>query len=126
MDQKKKILVIDDDEAILEVVAYILKDEGYNVQVSPGGDIIAHLQSYQPDLIILDVLLGSKNGVQICKEVKNNPLTSYIPIIMFSAHASGSKISQECGADAFIEKPFDIEVLTKAVKKTLDKSEKLL
>lgn len=105
----KKILVVDDDVDILEVVTYILTSHGFNVKTHSSGfnvpDVVLH---YCPNLILLDVRLPGKLGTDICKELK---LVHQIPIILFSAHADYSKVFAECNADDFLEKPFDVKKL---------------
>ena len=106
----KKILVVDDDEAILDVVELILTSYGFNVQTHSTGlgvpDIVMH---YHPNLILLDIRLPGKLGTEVCKELKQ--IYTHLPIILFSAHAEEGKAFALCDADAFIEKPFDIQNL---------------
>ncbi len=116
----KYILVIDDDESILEVVQIVLESEGYNVQTSLNGDCLQHLDSNQPDLILLDVLLSGEDGRELCRQLKCNPVTSRIPIIMLSAHSQAHKTTGMNGANAFLEKPFDVDVLLSTVQHYLD------
>lgn len=111
----KTILIIDDDETILEVVRIILEDAGYQVMSSSSGDIIDRL-TMLPDLIFLDVLLSGEDGVEICKKIKVTKILKHIPVVMLSAHSSAGKVSEACGADDFLPKPFDIDVLVGKVK----------
>lgn len=114
----KKVLVIDDDESILEVVTLVLEAEGYEVETANSGRYIHRLLQSPPDLIILDILLSGEDGRNICSYLKNQDLTRNIPVIMFSAHYKGdvSHILNQSKADSFLAKPFDINDLTHLVK----------
>lgn len=116
------ILVVDDDEGIVEVVQIVLESEGYEVQTSMNGDFIYHLPESPPDLILLDVLLSGNDGRTICRQLKSNPVTRRIPVIMLSAHSDASKVADGSGADDFLEKPFDVDVLIDMVAKHLPAS----
>ncbi len=108
--KKRKILIVDDDLDILEVIGLILESEGYEVElVSNGQQIFDHISQFNPDLIILDVMLGDMDGREICRNIKNSEGTLHIPIIMISAtHNMAESIKKSCKPDDFIEKPFDI------------------
>ncbi len=114
----KKVLVIDDDESILEVVQLVLEAEGYEVETASSGRYIHRLLQSPPDLIILDILLSGEDGRNICSYLKSEELTQNIPVIMFSAHYKGdiSHILNQSKADSFLAKPFDISDLTHLVK----------
>ncbi len=117
----KKILVVDDDEGIVEVVQIVLEGEGYMVQTSMDGAIFQQLNEQQnlPGLILLDVLLSGEDGREICKWIKNEEKIKHIPVVMLSAHSDANKIADTSGADDFLEKPFDIDVLIAIVQKHL-------
>ncbi len=115
----KTILVVDDDEGIIEVVQIVLESEGYDVRTSLTGDFLCQLDYTLPDLILLDVLLLGEDGREICRALKNNSRTAHIPVILLSAHSDASKVADASGADGFLEKPFDLDELTEAVKKHL-------
>src|SRR3982750_4402058 len=98
----KQILVIDDDEAILEAFKLALTDAGFGVETSlKDGKFIQKRMSQKnlPDLIILDVLLSGYDGRDICKKLKADAKTKYIPTIMISAHPDAKKSAIEAGAD---------------------------
>jgi DNA-binding response OmpR family regulator len=118
----KQILVVDDDVDILDAIEWMLVDAGYDVQTSERGDSAENLGDDVdglPDLIILDVLLSGKDGRTICKLLKSRPDTQSIPIVMVSAHPSAAGSVRAVGADDFIAKPFDIDVLLAAVERHL-------
>lgn len=116
----KKILVIDDDESILEALSLILEDEGYTIFTTSKGDqTYKKVAACSPDLIILDVLMSGSDGRTICKILKTDDATKTVPILMMSAHPSAKSSVLECGAEAFIAKPFDTEELYKKVAELL-------
>src|SRR5258706_7157112 len=111
----KKILVVDDDASILEIVSIILTSYGFEVKTHPTGfnvpDIVLY---YHPNLILLDISLPGKLGTEICKELKQ--LNSKLPIILFSAHWGKRKdVISISDADDFIEKPFDVRDLINTI-----------
>lgn len=112
----QKILVVDDDEGIVEVVQIVLEGEGYAVQTSLDDTFIEHLTDDLPDLILLDVLLSGTDGREICTRLKSNEATKYIPIVMLSAHSDTGKLADSSGADGFLEKPFDVDALIETVQ----------
>lgn len=116
----QRILVVDDEEGILEVVQIVLEGEGYLVQISQSGECFQDIAENLPDLILLDVLLsGEEDGREICKRLKSDVQTARVPIIMLSAHSDASKVADMSGADDFLEKPFDVDVLIEIVEKHL-------
>ena len=119
VDMKKKIMVVDDDESILEVMHIVLEGEGYDVETRVNVQSLQELDGELPDMILLDVLLSGEDGTEICKRLKSQQETRDIPIILLSAHSSAGKTARECGADAFLDKPFDIDVLVEMVKQHL-------
>jgi DNA-binding response OmpR family regulator len=111
----KKVLVVDDDPNILDVIKFILTSYGFEVHTySTGTNVVQVVLDYQPDLILLDIRLPGKLGTEICKELKDLHCT--IPIILFSAHAQQANFMEMFGADAFMKKPFDVKDLVSTVK----------
>ena len=104
----KIIYVIDDDTSILEILSIILKDNGYEVVVSPDGSSLHELEII-PDLIILDIRLAGKDGAQLCRQYKQSERLSSVPVILVSANLDGQEIAEACGADEFLAKPFELK-----------------
>jgi DNA-binding response OmpR family regulator len=105
----KKILVVDDDKDIVEITSRILKFQGFDVKTHLTGlNVPEIVQEYQPDLMLLDIRLPGKTGTEVCKEVRST--NTHVPILFFSAHAR-EEVLNECGADGFIKKPFDMKHL---------------
>ncbi len=118
--KKKKLLVVDDEEDILEFLKVILEDEGYIVVTTDKDDYLESLQNGTlPDLILLDLLLSGKDGRDIVKYLKMQEKTKHIPVIMFSAHPSAREITRQAGADDFVAKPFEIDLLLNKIAQHL-------
>jgi DNA-binding response OmpR family regulator len=116
-----KILAVDDDRDIVEVIKIILEDEGYEVSTLTSGiDVLKVVASMRPDLILLDVMLGGMDGRDICRQIKNHKLFKNIPVVMISAsHNLQNLVAQPGSPNDFISKPFDIDRLVKTVKAQL-------
>ena len=115
----KKILVVDDDAAVLEMVQLALEGAGYRVQTSLNGACFQQMHSDLPDLILLDILLSGEDGRELCRQLKDDEQTRHIPVILFSAHFSAMDITAMSGADAFLPKPFHLVELKDLVKRHL-------
>src|SRR6266566_3247453 len=110
--KQKTLLLIDDEPDILEFLQVILEEEGYTVVTTDKGDYLEKLtHGGLPDLILLDMLLSGKDGREITKYLKSQEKTRHIPVIMFSAHPSAEKSARQAGADDFVAKPFEIDIL---------------
>ena len=109
----RRILAVDDDKDILEVLQFILEDSGYEVDVlSDGRMLMDTVRRRMPDLILLDIMLGNMDGRELCKEVKKELITHNIPVILISASHNISSTMDQAGApNDFIAKPFDISNL---------------
>ena len=116
----KKILFVDDEKDIVEVVASRLRASNYNVILAyDGQEALDKAHKEKPDLIILDLMLPKMDGYKVCGLLKTDTRYNKIPIIIFTARAQGSdmKMGQEVGADDYITKPFEPEELLGKVKK---------
>src|SRR5476649_2702880 len=114
----KKILVVDDDPDILEGISIILETEGFTVDTTSEAEkTYERIEKFNPDLILLDVLMSGSDGRTICKNLKSKANTKKIPVIMISADPSAKSGSLLAGANEFISKPFDIDDLIKAIRK---------
>ncbi|MCR8561423.1 response regulator [Mucilaginibacter sp. BJC16-A38] len=113
----RRILAVDDDKDILDVLQFILEDSGYEVEtLSDGHFLFEKIREKNPDLILLDIMLGNLDGRDLCKAVKSTVDTHEIPVILISAsHVAGSN-GQIGAPDAFIAKPFDIDDLLNVIK----------
>lgn len=116
---KKKVIVCDDDEGILEILKVILKSGGFEVKtLSTGKGITKEIVKHKPNLIFLDIWMPGINGIEAAKLLKVNSKIKNIPIIIISAlHESEIKrIVKESGADGYISKPFDMSYLLKTTE----------
>jgi DNA-binding response OmpR family regulator len=116
---KEKILVVDDEEDILELVRYNLEKEGYRVQcVQSGERALAKVGEEIPDMILLDLMLPGLDGLDVCRALKRNPGTACIPMIMLTAKGEDADIvtGLELGADDYVTKPFSPRVLLARIK----------
>ncbi len=121
---KKKILVVDDDVAIVKIMSFQLKKKGYDViTASNGRSCIRKAAKEKPDLILLDILMPKLNGFEICSLLKKDKKTKEIPVIMLTALAEEKDLSSGLmeGAVCFISKPFSYNDLLQEVKITLGK-----
>jgi CheY-like chemotaxis protein len=117
---KKKVLVIDDEADIREIVRMYLMEEGYDVfEASNGQEGILKAQCEQPDLIVLDIMMPGINGFEVAKHLKDDPNTKNIPIIILSVLAHDSQFRQ--GIMDYISKPFRQEDLVTTVHKIFEK-----
>jgi two-component system phosphate regulon response regulator PhoB len=119
---KKRVLIIEDDEDILELVRYNLEKEGYEVGgVATGEEGIEAARSTPPDLILLDLMLPGIDGLDVCRELKSDPKTRHAPIVIVSAKGEESDIvaGLELGADDYITKPFSPKILLARVRAVL-------
>lgn len=112
----KVTLLIEDDEDTQMMIKYILEDEGY--QVVSRSDIISVEQviGIDPDIILIDHLLRSGFGGKLCSELKANPLTDSIPIVLMSVHPQIASVAEVNCADTYIAKPFNIDDLINTVR----------
>jgi DNA-binding response OmpR family regulator len=121
----KKILVIEDDKDIRDSIQYALEEEGYDVTASEDSKILKSFNKIAPDMVLLDNWLtewkSDTNGQQISRDLKSNPATSHIPVIMISAVSNIKEIAEAGLSDGYLRKPFDLEELLALVKKHVDK-----
>ncbi len=119
MVAKQKILIVDDDPNIADLVSLYLTKECYETMIVYDGEsALASLDSYQPNLILLDLMLPGIDGYQVCREIRSKQST---PIIMLSAKGEvfDKVLGLELGADDYMEKPFDTKELVARVKAVL-------
>jgi CheY-like chemotaxis protein len=123
----KYVLIVDDDPDLVETVSMILESKGYEVgKAYDGIEGEEAIKKRRPDVLVLDVMMPRKNGYQLCKELKANPATKSIPVVLLTAvgeavptttysHAEGMAVE----AEDFIPKPVDAATLVEAVERLL-------
>ena len=119
---KEKILVVDDEEDILELLRFNLSREGYQVSCAASGEeALSLVRSEIPGLIVLDLMLPGIDGLEVTRRLKNDPNTKNIPIVMLTAKGEEADIvtGLELGADDYITKPFSPRILVARVRAVL-------
>lgn len=115
-----RILVVDDDVDILTLVKMTLKMNGYDVEVLSRWEKVDNaIADFGPDLILLDVSLGGADGREICKRIKTTDATRHIPVILFSANIEMEKSIDNCHAQAFISKPYELGYFLNTIRTNL-------
>lgn len=116
--EKKRIIICEDDQGILELLKEILEEKGFQVKALTGGKgIQKKILEFLPDLILLDLWMPGMNGKEIIKILKKDDNTKNIPIIIVSALNETEAVAKNYGVEAYITKPFDIDNLLKTVRK---------
>jgi CheY-like chemotaxis protein len=104
------ILLVEDEEPIQQFIGDLLEEEGYRVQcASDGAQALDLVADRRPDLVLTDLMMPIMNGFELCRRLKDNPVTSGIPIVVMSA--VGRQQAIECDADDFLGKPFELDAL---------------
>ncbi len=127
MKSKGKILIIDDDESIIQILEARLSSYGYQVIYSQNGDnIINKVKSEKPNLILLDILMPSKDGFIVCSELKEDRYTKKIPIIMLTSKSDTQSVKKALymGAVDYIVKPFNPTIIIQKIENVLAKRRK--
>ena len=122
----KRILIIEDDRDIVELVRYNLANEGFEIAaVSDGSAGLSALRKSAPDLVILDLMLPKMPGLEICKEIRRDPALNRLPILMLTARGEEADrvIGLEMGADDYVTKPFSPRELAARVKALFRRAE---
>lgn len=123
MSEKKKIMVVDDDQHIAELISLYLLKEGYQtMEVYDGKEVLEKIDTFQPDMMLLDLMLPGMDGYKVCTEVRKK---SDVPIIMLTAKGEtfDKVLGLELGADDYIVKPFDPKEMIARVKAVLRRYE---
>ena len=114
---RKRILIVDDDAAIGEVLQMMLEDAGYAVEIQMDGQRAQQMTEPFPDLLFLDIRVSGTDGRAICRHLKSQEAARHMPIILLSANQYIPRMATEAGADDFLEKPFAMgDVLALAEK----------
>ncbi|WP_443943645.1 response regulator transcription factor [Pedobacter sp. AW1-32] len=122
--EKKRIHILEDDQEIRNVIEILLKEEGFELQLSSSfAELKKNIQDAMPDLFLLDVMLPDGNGAEICGDLKNDIFTKHIPIIVMSAQNNSEQKAIEALADDYISKPFDIYDVLKRINAQIKRSE---
>lgn len=126
---KEKILVVEDEEDILELMSYNLVKKGFQVSATAyGEEAISLATSVNPQLILLDIMLLDMNGLDVCRRLKSSEKTKNIPIVFTSAKGEEEDICKglELGADDYIVKPFSVKILLARIESVLRRSKQTI
>src|SRR3990167_11518021 len=122
MTQKKRILLIEDEEDIAALIKLQAEISGYKLHVEVDGiNGYRAIEREKPDLVILDIMLPGENGLDVCRKMKNNPETKNIPVVILSAKGEELDVvlGLELGADDYVSKPFSPKILFSRIKAIL-------
>jgi DNA-binding response OmpR family regulator len=118
----KKILIVDDEPNIVISLEFLMKKEGFEVAVAcDGEEALAKVESFNPDLMLLDVMMPRKSGFEVCESVRSNPNHGGLLIVMLTAKGRDTEVAKgmAIGADAYVTKPFSTKDLLAKVKEML-------
>jgi DNA-binding response OmpR family regulator len=121
---KTRILVVEDEESLLKLESILLSSKGYDVTgVMDGKAALAQVAANPPDLVVLDIMLPELDGFEVCRQIKENPATKGIPVIMLTAKKNSQDYARgmEVGADAYITKPFKSAKVMETIETLLKK-----
>jgi DNA-binding response OmpR family regulator len=124
MDERIKILVIEDEERIRTVLKYNLELDGFKVYLAEDGNMgLKRVDEVKPDLILLDWMMPGKDGLQVLSELKHDETTKEIPVFMLTAKSMMGEVGRALyeGADDYLTKPFDVIELGHTLKEKLEK-----
>ena len=122
-DSKRKVLIADDEPNIVAALEYLLRSSGYDTRVASDGEqALALVESYVPDVVLLDVMMPVKSGYEVCQRMRERPEWRHIKIVMLSAKGREAEVSKglSLGADLYITKPFSTEELIAAINGFFD------
>ncbi|HCW74904.1 MAG TPA: DNA-binding response regulator [Candidatus Marinimicrobia bacterium] len=120
------ILVVEDEETILELIRYNLRQAGFTVgDAMDGEEALVYVEKHHPDCIVLDLMLPGLDGLTVCRRLKRNPATAQIPILMLTAKGDERDVvtGLEAGADDYVTKPFSPKVMLARVNALLRRAE---
>ena len=116
----KRILVVEDDYSIRCLLTDLLNEEGYEtVGLDFTPSIVESVLTHKPDLVMLDFLIPGVNGGELCLDIKGNPLTAAVPVILLSAYPRFLQTFGDYGSNGFIEKPFNVDAVIHTIESCL-------
>lgn len=124
----QKVLIVDDETNIVISLEFLIAQAGYDLRVAHNGqEALEQVAAFEPDLILLDVMLPHINGFEVCRRVRENPAWQRIKIIMLTAKGREVEVTKglALGADAYVTKPFSTKELLAQVRDILGDNESL-
>ena len=119
---KKKVLIIENDHDIRMLVAYLLEEEGFETFSSPEPKNLEEILDFKPHVILIDEFINNQPGHRFCLKIKQSEKLKDIPVIILSTSDNVELIVEECKANDYVKKPFDIEVMVGKVLNIIDNS----
>jgi DNA-binding response OmpR family regulator len=119
-----RVLIVEDEPHILEILSFILDVEGFEVVSAADGELaMLALQRERPDVVVLDLMLPRKNGFEVLKQIKGDPDLKSIPIVVLTAkgQAQDRRLAEEMGVDTFMTKPFANSEVIEAIRRLTDR-----
>jgi len=110
----KKVLIADDEPNIVTSLEYLMQKKGYEVRIARNGDeALALVESFLPDVVLLDVMMPRKSGYDVCQQIRERPDWQHIKVVMLSAKGSEAEVNKglSLGADSYVTKPFSNQEL---------------
>ena len=123
----KRVLIVDDEPNIVTSLVFLMKKGGYEVEVARNGDeALALVESFRPDLVLLDVMMPQRSGYEVCQKMRERPDWAHIKVMMLSAKGREAEVSKgmSLGADAYVTKPFSNRELVALVADLLGEGAK--
>jgi len=117
---QKRVLIIENDRDIRDLVEMIISDEGFETLSMPEPKTLEQLVEFKPDIILIDEFVNSKPGHRLCLKIKRSDMLNNIPVIILSTASDIELIVKECEANDYLRKPFDVQEMIDTVIKTLD------
>ncbi|MFD0941284.1 response regulator [Pedobacter boryungensis] len=116
---KKRVLVVESNKDILELISIVLEEAGYKISLYRSEkDIFEHIVEFKPDAILLDIVKPTLEGTELCRRIKEAEGTNHIPVIVLSTHPQIERVKEVC-ADEVVPKPFDIDTLLETLNDQL-------
>ncbi len=118
--KRKNIVVVEDDQAIRDIISYVLLSEGYEPLGCDKLEPLTGITRYRPELIILDEWVNAREGTMLCQEIKKIHELAHVPVIVISTSHDIEQIALACKADGFVRKPFELAGLLAEIKRCLN------
>ncbi len=115
---KRKVLIVDDEPNIVTALEFLLERRGYAVRVATNGEeALALVESYRPDVMLLDVMMPKRSGYEVCQKVRERPDMQHVKVVMLSAKGREAEVNKglSLGADLYITKPFSTQELVERI-----------
>jgi DNA-binding response OmpR family regulator len=123
VSELRKVLIVDDEPNILTALEFLFRRSGYDVRLaSNGAEALEQVETYRPDVMLLDIMMPVKNGYEVCQNVRERPHLAGMKIVMLSAKGSEAEINKglSLGADRYVTKPFSSKDLLAMIDQLFD------